>query len=421
MMMNFYNNIYQNRSNLDFDIDGIVYKLNDLRYYERLGSTEHSPRYAVSHKFPPEVGITLLNNVKFQVGRTGAITPVAELSPLTIGGVRIKRASLHNKDEVKRLGIAIGDTVSVQRAGDVIPQVIDYIANLRPKIIKPILFPINCPSCNSILIKEKDEAIIRCSNISECYEQLKGQLIHFVSRNAFNIEGLGEKQISELFNKNIIKQPADIFLIASDSNDEIKERIIDLPGWGKLSLSNVIKSINNSKNQSLDKVLYSLGIRHLGSGTAKILAKNYKSTNNFLIKIKELENCNNKEIFIEELRLINGIGDKAIFALISYFTKNIKQFNNLIKHVNISDTLNVLDNSNYLYGKKLVFTGKFEYLSRTEIKNKSEKIGALISNQISSKTDILVVGLNPGSKVSKAKELSILIINEKDFLSYFNE
>ena len=420
-MLKFYEDIYQNRSNLDFDIDGIVYKLNNLSYYDRLGATEHSPRYAVSHKFPPETGLTILNDVKFQVGRTGAITPVAELQPLTIGGVRIQRASLHNTDEINRLGIAIGDTVSLKRAGDVIPQVINYIPNLRPKNYKKISFPIYCPSCNSLLKREKNEAIIRCINATECSEQIKGQLIHFVSRNAFNIEGLGEKQIIELFDRNIIKGPEDIFLINQGMEKEIKEKILGLSGWGPLSLSNLIKSINNAKNQPIEKIIYSLGIRHVGQGTAKLISKNYKSSDDLINKIKNLEINIKKEEFIEELRSVNGIGDKAIFALVSYFLINRTQFFNLIGFLNISTPVSVKNNMHYLYGKRLVFSGTFEHLSRTEIKNKAEIVGALISSQVSSKTDILVVGLNPGSKFSKAKKLGIDIINEESFLSYFNE
>ena len=420
-MLKFYEDIYQNRSNLDFDIDGIVYKLNNLSYYDRLGATEHSPRYAVSHKFPPETGLTILNDVKFQVGRTGAITPVAELQPLTIGGVRIQRASLHNTDEINRLGIVIGDTVSLKRAGDVIPQVINYIPNLRPKNYKKISFPIYCPSCNSLLKREKNEAIIRCINATECSEQIKGQLIHFVSRNAFNIEGLGEKQIIELFDRNIIKGPEDIFLINQDMEKEIKEKILGLSGWGPLSLSNLIKSINNAKNQPIEKIIYSLGIRHVGQGTAKLISKNYKSSDDLINKIKNLEINIKKEEFIEELRSVNGIGDKAIFALVSYFLINRTQFFNLIGFLNISTPVSVKNNMHYLYGKRLVFSGTFEHLSRTEIKNKAEIVGALISSQVSSKTDILVVGLNPGSKFSKAKKLDIDIINEESFLSYFNE
>ena len=420
-MLEFYKEIYQNRSNLDFDIDGIVYKLNNLSYYDRLGSTEHSPRYAVSHKFPPEIGLTILKDVKFQVGRTGAITPVAELEPLTIGGVRIQRASLHNKDEINRLGIMIGDTVSVKRAGDVIPQIINYIPNLRSKKNKIISFPTYCPSCHSLLQREDDEAIIRCVNLNECIDQVKGQLIHFVSRNAFNIEGLGEKQIIELFDKNIIKEPADIFLINVEMKQEIKAKILALEGWGALSLSNIINSINNAKIQSIEKIIFSLGIRHVGQGTAKLISKNFLSSNDLINKIKELEQHNKREEFIEDLRSINGLGDKAIVSLVSYFQKNKKQFFNLIGFLTIRDSFSVIDNTHYLYGKKIVFTGKFEHLSRTECKNKAEVVGALISSQVSNKTDILVVGLNPGSKYSKAKELLIDIINEDSFLAYFNE
>ena len=335
--------------------------------------------------------------------------------------MRIQRASLHNTDEINRLGIVIGDTVSLKRAGDVIPQVINYIPNLRPKNYKKISFPIYCPSCNSLLKREKNEAIIRCINATECSEQIKGQLIHFVSRNAFNIEGLGEKQIIELFDRNIIKGPEDIFLINQDMEKEIKEKILGLSGWGPLSLSNLIKSINNSKNQPIEKVIYSLGIRHVGQGTAKLISKNYKSSDDLINKIKNLEINIKKEEFIEELRSVNGIGDKAIFALVSYFLINRTQFFNLIGFLNISTPVSVKNNMHYLYGKRLVFSGTFEHLSRTEIKNKAEIVGALISSQVSSKTDILVVGLNPGSKFSKAKKLDIDIINEESFLSYFNE
>ena len=417
-MLNFYNKIYENRANLDFDIDGIVYKLNDISYYERLGSTDHSPRYAISHKFPAELGITKLKDVKFQVGRTGAITPVAELTPVTIGGVRIKRASLHNKDEIKRLGLVIGDTVSLKRAGDVIPQIVKYNPKLRPIKYKNIIFPENCPSCNTPLKYEEDDTIIRCFNHSNCKEQIIGQLIHFVSRNAFNIDGLGEKQIIELFNTNLIREPADIFILASPTETLKQEKLMKLPGWGHLSISNLIKAINNSKVQTLEKVLYSLGIRHLGLGTAKLISKNFNSSINLIDRILELNEFN-KDILIKELRSINGIGEKAIFSLISYFNENKLLFSNLLKHIKIAESIINLDTSHYFYGKRLVFTGKFEYLSRTEIKNKSEQVGALISSQVSNKTDFLVIGLKPGSKVKKAEELSVTTISEKDFLSHF--
>ena len=417
-MMDFYNKIYEHRSNLDFDIDGIVYKLNDISYYDRLGSTDHSPRYAISHKFPAELGITKLNDVKFQVGRTGAITPVAELTPVTIGGVRIQRASLHNKDEIKRLGLVIGDTVSLKRAGDVIPQIVSYNHKLRPANYKYIIFPEKCPSCNNFLKHEQNDTIIRCLNHNNCKEQIIGQLIHFVSRNAFNIDGLGEKQVIELFKNNLIREPADIFALALPAEKIKHEKIINLPGWGELSLSNLIDSINNSKNQTIEKVIYSLGIRHLGLGTAKLISKNFNTADQFIDRILTL-NEENVDKLIKDLSSINGIGEKAILSLIAYFTENKILFSNLLKYITISESINSLDTSHYFYGKRLVFTGKFEYMSRTEIKNKSEKIGALISSQVSNKTDFLILGLKPGSKVNKAKELSVNIISEKEFLSHF--
>ena len=418
-MIEFYNKLYQNRASLDFDIDGIVYKLNNISYYGRLGSTDHSPRYAVSHKFPAELGFTSLNDVKFQVGRTGAITPVAELKPVTIGGVRIQRASLHNKDEIQRLGLVIGDTVSVKRAGDVIPQIVSYNPKLRPAKYKNIIFPEKCPSCNNYLQFEKEDKIIRCLNHANCKEQIIGQLIHFVSRNAFNIDGLGEKQIIELYNNNLIKEPADIFSLALPNENSKHVLIINLPGWGKLSLSNLIDSINNSKNQTIEKVLYALGIRHLGLGTAKLISKNFNTSKDLINRILNI-NDDNKEHLAQDLKLINGIGEKVINSFIYYFQNNKLLFTNLLKQINISESILREDTLHFFSGKRLVFTGKFENLSRTEIKNKSEQIGALISSQVSSKTDFLVLGLKPGSKVKKAKKLAVNIISEKEFLSHFN-
>jgi len=417
-MIEFYDSLYEERPTLGYDIDGIVYKLNDISLYDRLGNTDHSPRYAISHKFPAEKGVTVLKNVTFQVGRTGAITPVAELTPVTIGGVRISRASLHNKDEISRLGILVGDTVIVQRAGDVIPQILNYVDSLRPQNTREIIFPEYCPTCNSKLYKDDDEAIIRCKNLNNCESQLKGQLIHFVSRNAFNIDGFGEKQIAELYNLGIINKPTDIFLITNHSSKKIRELIMSLPGWGDLSLSNLIKSINVSKRQPLDRVLYGLGIRHLGQGTAKLIVKNFSSVDNFLDKIHNLNDEHIKIKFIEELKNINGIGEKAIYSLIEYFEKNKEEFFQLINIIEIED-LELLQNNSFYFGKRIVFTGKFNTLSRNEIKNKAEKVGALISSQVSSKTDYLVMGIDPGSKLKKAKEYSIKILDEKEFLQNF--
>ena len=417
-MIEFYDSLYEERPKLGYDIDGIVYKLNDVSLYERLGNTDHSPRYAISHKFPAEKGVSVLKNVTFQVGRTGAITPVAELAPVTIGGVRISRASLHNKDEIYRLGIVIGDTVTVQRAGDVIPQILNYVESLRPQNTRKIIFPEYCPTCKSKLFKDEGEAIIRCKNLNECESQLKGQLIHFVSRNALNIDGLGEKQVEELYNLGIINKPSDVFLITEYLSDKIREQLLSLPGWGNLSLSNLIKSINASKKQSLDRVLYGLGIRHLGQGTSKLIVKNFNSVENFIQRIHNLNDEHHKINFIKELKNINGIGEKAIYSLIEYFEKNKEEFFKLIKIIKIED-LDSFQNNSFFSGKRIVFTGRFNTLSRNEIKNKAEKVGALISSQVSSKTDYLVMGIDPGSKLKKAKEYSIKILNEKEFLDNF--
>lgn len=417
-MISFYEDVYRDRPNLDYDIDGIVYKLNNTNLYDRLGTTEHSPRYAISHKFPAEKGLSKLKSVSFQVGRTGAITPVAEINAVTIGGVRIKRASLHNKDEIARLGIKIGDTISIQRAGDVIPQIINFVPKMRPSNAIDIEFPEYCPCCKSKLYRDDGDAIIRCMNSHNCEMQLKGQLIHFVSRNAFNIDGLGEKQIIDLYDLNIIKKPSDIFVLTESFADDLRNKILALPGWGKLSMSNLINSINKSKTQYLDKLLYGLGIRHLGQGTSKLIAKNFKDPSAFVNIINNLHLTTNQNDFEEELKSINGVGYKVINALLDYFNKNKEEFNKLISYLTIQNFPNN-DQNHFLSGKKMVFTGRFENLSRNEIKIKAENIGAIISSQISSKTDFLVVGSDPGSKLKKAKELNIKIINEVEFLGYF--
>ena len=415
----YFEELFEKRSNLNFDIDGVVYKLNNLSLYNRLGETDHSPRYSISHKFPPEKGATILNNVSFQIGRTGAVTPVAELAPVTIGGVRVKRATLHNKDEILRLGIMIGDTVLVQRAGDVIPQITGFVSSLRSKSAKVINFPKFCLSCNTLLESIDDETIIRCNNVKFCNSQILGRLIHFVSRNAVNIEGLGEKQLKELFNLGIVKNFGDIFRLSSEGSIEIHEQISQLSGWGALSLKNMLESIKNSKNQTLDKLIYSLGIRHVGYGSARLIAKYFIESERFIEEVQKLNNKNNLDKFSENLISINGLGNKAVDSIINYFVNNISEFNDLCSYINLEELIEIKKDTP-LSGKSLVFSGKFENLTRSEAKTLAENAGAFISSQVSSRTDILVVGDKPGIKLKKAKDLSIEIIDEKQFLIVFD-
>ena len=415
----YYEDLFEKRPSLNFDIDGVVYKLNDLSLYDRLGETDHSPRYCISHKFPPEKGATILTNVSFQVGRTGAITPVAELSPVTIGGVRVKRATLHNKDEIIRLGIMKGDTVLVQRAGDVIPKITSFISALRPKSAEVIIFPKYCPSCSGPLGSLEDETIIRCNNMYLCNSQILGRIIHFVSRDAFNIEGLGEKQLKELFELGIIQKFGDIFRLSSEKSSNIHEKISQLAGWGPLSVSNIVDSIKNSKNQTLDRLIYSLGIRHVGYGASRLIAQYFSKGSTFIHKVQELTDKNNLDKFSEDLISINGLGDKAVKSIIKYFTNNISEFNDLCAFVNVKKIRDIKHNTS-LSGKTLVFTGTLENLSRSEAKNLAENAGALIASQLSPRTDILVAGERPGSKLKKAKDLLVEIMDEKQFLSLFN-
>ena len=411
----YYDDLFKKRPTLDYDIDGAVYKLNDLGLYYRLGETEHSPRYSISHKFPPEKGATVLEEVYFQVGRTGAITPVAKLVPITIGGVRVQRATLHNKEEIFRLGIKKGDTILIERAGDVIPKISGFISNLRPSNAEEIEFPKFCPSCNQVL---EGETITRCNNFNYCKSQVLGRLIHFVSRDAFNIEGLGEKQLKELFDLGIIKNFGDIFRLASNESYNVHKEISSLSGWGNLSLSNIIGSINDSRSLSLSKLIYSLGIRHVGQGASKLISQYFNNSDDFIARISDLEKNSNLKRISEDLMSINGLGKKAVESLLTYFINNFREFKDLNSFIQIEKTEKIIID-NPFFEKNIVFTGTLEKLSRSEAKNLAENVGAIISNQLSSKTDILVVGKNPGSKIKKANNLSVQIIDEKKFLLNF--
>jgi DNA ligase (NAD+) len=296
----------ENRSNLEYDIDGIVYKVNSLELQKRLGFLTRTPRWAVAHKFPAERAITTLKNIRIQVGRTGALTPVADLEPINVGGVIVSHATLHNEDEIKRKDIRIGDTVVVQRAGDVIPQIVEVIFEKRKENIEEFVFPDICPECGAHAIREEDEAVRRCTGGLSCPAQAVEHLKHFVSRDAFNIEGLGDKVIEDFYSEGIIKTPFDIFtleernrptdLFSINTSLNLEQR----EGWGKKSVSNLFEAINKSKNISLQKFIYALGIRQVGSATAYLIAKHYLSFDNFMTAMINLD--------LQLLISIDGIG-----------------------------------------------------------------------------------------------------------------
>jgi DNA ligase (NAD+) len=408
----FYQDLEEGRYSLDYDIDGIVYKVDDLTLQQRLGNVARSPRWAIAHKFKAEQVVTKLEKIDIQVGRTGSLTPVAILTPVNVGGVIVSRATLHNEDEINRKDIRIGDIVKLQRAGDVIPQIVEVIKDKRQGDEVKFVFPTNCPICGSIAVREQDEAATRCSGSNKCQAQIEQNLIHFVSRSAFDIDGLGERQIKQFYTDGLIKNYTDIFTVeqrnlSEDLDLEKKE------GYGKKSIENLFAAINLARKIEFQRFLYSLGIRFIGLETAKLLAKNYISFNNFIIEIGQ--SVLGDEEKIKDLNAIDGIGDKVSRAIISYFSikENQEALLRLAKELEIIDY--VEDITSPLSGKIIVFTGSLESVSRQEAKATSEKLGAKVASSISQKTDYVVATSTSGSKYKKAKELNIKIINEEEW------
>lgn len=409
-LLNYYHEIEKIRSKLSFDIDGLVYKINDLGLQERLGFAGRNPRWAIAHKFPAEQAITKLVNITIQVGRTGALTPVAELEPVNIGGVLVSRASLHNYDEIERKDIRIGDTLIVQRAGDVIPQIVEVVKDMRKEDMKKFIFPTQCPSCAASVVRKQEEAVIRCPSGLACPSQSLEHLCHFVSKDAFDIDGLGNKQLELFVNLGYIKFPYDIFKL-----DKYRDEIKIYEGFGEKSVSNLFASIEKAKNINLARFIFSLGIRSIGKVTAKLLAKNYVNFSNWYKSMCEIAH-NNQEAqdFIEN---IDGIGKKTIFMIGEFFSdKNncaiIESLSEIIKIKEYEEQENLSDYS----GKTIIFTGTLSLMTRNEAKARAEEMGMKVLSSVSKNTDYVVAGEEAGSKLTKAKELNLNILSEKDWL-----
>ena len=397
-MIAFFNHINDIRDELEYEIDGIVYKLNSYEQQKKIGFTSRFPKWALAHKFPAEEVATKIVDVKFQVGRTGTITPVAILEEVLVGGVKISRATLHNQDEIKRLNINIGDIVKLQRAGDVIPKIIGVkeTANSKDKI--KITFPSTCPSCNQKLIKTEKEVALRCINFDFCEEQIVYRISHFVSRLALNIEGLGEKQIRLFIEKGIIKNTDDIFLLKRKHKDN-SINLYQYDGWGKKSVENLFKAIEKSSTVTFDKFIYSLGIRHVGKELAITLSNNFKSLEELIYAFSNLDK--------ESLPECEGLGEVIINSLQSYFLnqKCLTLVTNLKNHLNIKYTNNL---SQGIYkDKKIVITGSFESFKRSEIEVKLRSLGGKVLSSISKNTDFLIAGKDAGSKLKKAESMNI--------------
>jgi len=423
----YYNNLLDKRMDLGYDIDGIVYKLNRIDWRERLQSTGHHPRWAIAHKFPAEKAISEIIDVQIQVGRTGVLTPVARLKPVNIGGALVSNASLHNYEDIKKKDIRIGDTVWVQRAGDVIPQVIEVIKSKRKKENKEIKVPKNCPVCNSdayreILTENKGaityEKYIRCTGGFTCSSQAKERLKHFVSKEGFDIDGLGDKQINDYFDMGIIKDPTDIFSLEQTYRKNPPQIWVYSSGSKskintiKDSAIKLFKAIDDKKNINFDRFIYSLGIRHLGSSTASLLASHFITFNNMVsvFKLHKLDE-------IDEVRSLDGIGDKVVNALIDFFQnrETLNLVNDLIKMgVTIQD-YEKIETDSILSGKRIVITGTLESMSRAEAKVRIESLGGKVVSSISKNTNYLITGEKPtNSKIDKANSLEVKIINENE-------
>ena len=409
-----YLHVEEIRSSLDYDIDGIVYKVNDLTLQKRLGSLSSSPRWAIAHKFSSEKATTIIRKIEIQVGRTGALTPVAKLDPVNVGGVLVSNATLHNEDEIIRKDIRLNDTVIIQRAGDVIPQVVEVIKSKRDKNSKKFIFPDKC-LCGRPAVKDYNETskkldvVKRCTDTGfNCEFMAREKIKHFVSKEALDIEGFGKKIVEDFWSLNFIRLPQDIFTLDY-------KKIEKLEGWGELSVSNLKTAIEKSKDISLAKFIYSLGIRHIGQENAKNLSRYFVSMKNFL------KLCNPDLLMneINSLDEIDGIGETQVESLIHFFKdkKNNKVVHELSKILNIQDFIEKKIDS-FFSGKNIMFTGGFSTMSRSEAKSLAETLGAKILSSVNKKLDYLVIGLSKPTKnkVDKAKELGVKIIEEKEWL-----
>lgn len=393
------------RAQLDYDIDGVVYKVDDLALQDRLGFVAKAPRWAIAHKFPAEKAITILKDIEIQVGRTGALTPVAKLEPVTVGGVVVSNATLHNEDEIARKDLRIGDHVRIQRAGDVIPQVIEPVLDKRPKDSTPYAFPTHCPVCGSEAVRDEGEVVRRCTGGLICETQMVERLRHFVSRRAFDIDGLGSKHIQAFHDDGLIQAPADIFTLHTKRNAfENRE------GWGEQSIDNLFSAIEERRTIGLDRFLFGLGIRHVGEVTARDLAKSFGT-------LQALEETALHEEATDTLRAIDGIGSVVAEALASFFhePRNRAVVDALKDQLKI-ETYVAQETGSTFAGQTLVFTGSLEKVSRAEAKAQAEKLGAKVSGSVSSKTDLVIAGPGAGSKLKKAVELGIDVIDEEEWL-----
>jgi DNA ligase (NAD+) len=432
-LVSHYHAIEEQRSALGYDIDGVVYKVDDLGLQKRLGFVSRSPRWAIAHKFAAEQATTVLRDIEIQVGRTGALTPVAKLQPVTVGGVVVSNATLHNADYIKGVGqggavlregrdIRLGDTVIVQRAGDVIPQVVDVLLDKRPADAAPYLFPSRCPICDSHAVREDDGVVTRCTGGLICPAQAVERIRHFVSRNAFDIEGLGEKQVEFFFKAEDealrVRTPADIFTLKERQSRSTLKKLENIDGFGPVSVGKLFAAIDERRNISLSRFLYALGIRHVGETNAKRFARHYGSLSAFaadaasaILPVDKKDKGNESW---QAMNDIDGIGAVVAEAVVEFFAEahNREALAALLDQVTVVDEVAVVDASSPVAGKTVVFTGTLEQMTRDEAKAMAEALGAKVSGSVSKKTDLVVAGPGAGSKLKQATTLGIEVIDE---------
>ena len=441
--LKYYEKVLNTRDDIPFDIDGVVYKINQIEYQEKLGEISRSPRWAIAHKFPAEEATTIIEKINFQVGRTGVLTPVARLKPVRVGGVTVSNCTLHNIDELERLDPRQEDTVIIRRAGDVIPQIIKVIESKRKKGAKSIEIPSNCPACGSILVQENQSdweildknkkrlkilsskieaenfiskksdqslelnevknkaAFIKCSSSFSCPEMIKGNLTHFVSRKAFDIEGLGQEILNTFIKKSYLEDPSDIFLLKNH-----REELEKLEGFGKKSVSNLIESIEQSRNIDLSRLIFALGIPEVGEATSRNLANEYRNIDKFV-----------KADFYDLIK-VDDLGPKVATNIINFLQNDfVSDFlKRLLPHLNIKQMRSLSKEDMPLLNKQIVLTGKLTQYSRDEIKENLIRLGAKVTSSVSKNTDFIIVGENAGSKLKKANELGIKVLSENDYL-----
>lgn len=408
-LISFHEKVYHVRAKIPYDLDGVVYKVNSLDYQKRLGFISRSPRWANAHKFPAEQAETVLKRILIQVGRTGVLTPVAELEPVNVGGVLVSRATLHNEDEIHRKGIYEGARIIIQRAGDVIPQIVRVISPRPERIFK---FPTKCPECGSLAIREEDEAATRCTGGLVCPAQAVERLKHFVSKYAFDIEGLGEKIIKEFWDEGIIKMPGDIFRLQKHA-DALKTR----DGWGELSVKNLLAAVEERRTIGLDRFVYALGIRQVGQATARKLALHYTSLDHLLEQMSAAQD--HSSAAYHALDDIGDIGASMAEDIVAFFAEkhNLEVIHDLQKELNVKDFERPKAVESAVTGKTVVFTGKLTKMGRDEAKAQAESLGAKVAGAVSKNTDYLIAGEDAGSKMKKAAELGVKVLTEDEWLA----